>query len=183
MNMMLKENSCLLVIDVQNAIVNDPNYTLYNRDKVTENVSKLVASARSNGLPIVFIQHTEPEGDFERNTDSWQIMSSILPKSDEVVFEKTTCDSFLRTPLQNYLDNQGIKHLYIIGMQTDYCIDTSVRSAFGKEYECTVISDAHSTFDNELLTAQQIITNLHKMWKGRFADLIDTAELLEMLGK
>ena len=47
-----------------------------------------------------------------------------------------------RLHLQTYLDSQAIEHLIIIGMATDYCIDTTVKVAFEFGYDLAVIKMA-----------------------------------------
>ncbi len=168
------ENKCLIVVDVQNDIVHNSEYTLYRGQIALKNISRVLEQARAINMPIVFIQHTEADGGFKRGCESWKIAPEVAPRTTEPVFEKTTCDSFLNTGLQGHLELLGAKELIIAGMQTEYCIDTTVRSAFGKGYHCTVISDGHSTFDSELITAELMVRHMHNMWSGRFADLMDT---------
>lgn len=59
------------------------------------------------------------------------------------------------------LRSRGVDHLYISGLQTEFCVDASCRSALSKDYQVTLISDGHTTGDADL-GAQQIID--HHNW-------------------
>ena len=45
------------------------------------------------------------------------------------MIEKSACDAFLETRLDALLQERGITHLIIVGCATDFCVDTTVRSA------------------------------------------------------
>ena len=55
------------------------------------------------------------------------------------------------------------------------CIDTTVRSSVSHGYEVTLIQDAHSTIDSEILDASTIIAHHNDILKD-FADLIKEDE-------
>ncbi len=170
---------CLIVVDVQNAIVHAEDDILHNKKSVMHNISRIIEKSRIAGIPVVYIQHSESEGSFAENTNSWKIVDAIKPEGTEVVIKKTTCDSFYNTSLQSHLHSINAHDLIIVGMQTEYCIDTTVRSAFGKAYKCTVIADAHSTFDSKYLSAEHMILHMNDMWSGRFATVMSTDEILK----
>lgn len=69
--------------------------------------------------------------------------------------------------------------IVITGLQTDYCIDTTCRSAFGKKITTVLVSDAHSTYDNSTMKAIEIV-NYHNRIIGRwFATLQQTNEIID----
>ena len=49
------------------------------------------------------------------------------------------------------------------------------------DYKNVLIKDAHSTFDNKLLTGEQIVEHVNHLMGGRFAELKSTAEILEWM--
>jgi len=49
---------------------------------------------------------------------------------------------------------------------TDYCVDTTSRRAVSVGYDVTLVSDAHTTIDNKLLTAAQIIAHHNALLDG-----------------
>ena len=75
---------------------------------------------------------------------------------------KTTPDSFYKTHLQKLLPVQDFERLVICGLQTDYCINTTVRQALTLGYDVVLAGDAHSTVDNGNQTAEDIIAEHNK---------------------
>lgn len=64
-------------------------------------------------------------------------------------------------------------------MQVEFCIDTSAKVGFEHGYKITIIEDAISTFNNEHLPADKILSFYkEKIWKNRFAQLKTTKEIL-----
>lgn len=72
----------------------------------------------------------------------------------------------------------GTEELIIAGMQTEFCLDTTLRRAYSMGYRNCVVSDAHTTFDSKTLKADQIISHHHRIWEGRFARLMSTLEII-----
>jgi nicotinamidase-related amidase len=150
--------TAVLVIDVQQALCAGAQVA-YDITGVIERINVVSAKARAAGVPVVFIQHEEAQGPFEFGSDGWQIASGIVTRSDDLRVRKTTPDSFNRTELQAQLQARGITHLAICGLQSDFCVDTTVRRALALGYEVLLVADAHSTVDNGVLSAAQIIAH------------------------
>ncbi|USG67383.1 cysteine hydrolase [Brevibacillus ruminantium] len=148
-------NTALLVVDAQVCLIEQT----YQGHAVLERIQKLITRARDLQIPVIYIQHCENEGEFEIGTPTWQIHSAITPFAHEPVIRKFACDSFLDTTLQNELEFRQINHLVIVGWQTEYCIDTTSRRAISLGYDVTLVSDCHSTFNNSVLKAEQIIAH------------------------
>jgi nicotinamidase-related amidase len=92
--------------------------------------------------------------------------------SDDIVVRKTSCDSFLATDLDRVLREADIAHLVITGCATDYCVDTTARSALGRGWKTTVPCDGHTTATGRPhLSAEQIIAHHNAVW----ADFISPA--------
>ncbi|MNG03395.1 Streptothricin hydrolase [compost metagenome] len=75
---------------------------------------------------------------------------------------KTTGDSFYQTNLQQLVPVQDFERLVICGLQTDYCVNATVRQALKLGYDVVLAADAHSTVDNGNLTAEDIISEHNK---------------------
>ena len=69
---------------------------------------------------------------------------------------KTTPDSFLRTDLQALLSARGVSELIVCGMHTEFCVDTTTRSAAAHGYAVILAADAHTTHDKAHASAAQI---------------------------
>jgi nicotinamidase-related amidase len=150
--------TALLVIDVQVGIID--HFHAYNKDQVLANISRLLTRARAAGVSVIYVRHDGGKGDpLEAHTEGWAIHQRIAPGEGEPIVDKLSCSSFYETPLQAMLDERGISHLIVTGCQTEYCIDTACRHATTLGYDVTLAGDAHTTIDNDLLKAEQIIAH------------------------
>ena len=150
--------TAVLVIDVQSVLCTGAN-AAFDITGVIDRINAIGAKARAVGAPVVFIQHEEAEGPFKLGCDGWQLASGMETRSDDIRVRKTTPDSFNRTELQALLQARGITQLAICGLQSDFCVDTTVRRALALGYEVVLVADAHSTVDNGVLSAVQIIAH------------------------
>ena len=103
---------------------------------------------------------------------------AIAPQTDELVVQKTTPDSFFETNLNDELQRRGINQLVVCGIQTDYCVDTTVRRAFSLGYKITLVQNGHSTWPDSGLSADQIIAHHNAVLGNWFAD-VKPAEQIE----
>lgn len=173
----MSDHSALLIIDVQNAMFSLGN-GVYEGKTIIDNLQKLIQQARTNDAPVIYIQHDNGKGTpLERGTDDWHIHTAIKPLNEDFVVEKQTPDAFHQTHLESILTERSINHLYITGMQTELCVDTTTRRAFSLGFDVTLISDGHSTFDTDHLKAEQIIQHHNDLlvWFARtqVADEVD----------
>nr|WP_285228765.1 cysteine hydrolase family protein [Oceanobacillus sp. ISL-73] len=149
--------SALVIIDVQNAMFDEG---VYNGEQLLEELQMLIVTARESSVPIFYVQHNEAPGEsLENGSVGWEIRQEITPKGQDVVIQKTTPDAFYRTNFLDELMRYEVEHLLVTGIQTEVCVDTTMRSAFNHGYKVSLVSDAHSTFDNEILTADKIIAH------------------------
>ena len=75
--------------------------------------------------------------------------------------------------MKDYLDKEDIGRLVLCGMQTEYCVDASVKVGFEFDYKLVIPEGAFTTFDGEDASAEKINTFYQKIWDGRFADVLD----------
>lgn len=134
--------SALIVIDVQNDVV----ATSSNRDEMVANINTLVDKARDEDVPVVWVQHSHPEG-MPRDSEGWQIVPELGPEADEPIVHKLYGDSFADTDLADQLERLGVDHLVVTGAQTDMCIRSTLHGALARGYDATLVGDAHGTED------------------------------------
>ena len=163
-------NQALVVIDVQNIFFKDANSPLHKGGEVVENINTLIKNARQNNVPIIFVRH---DADYMKNGSfEWKVYDRIDARETDFYVEKKTPDSFYETDLQELLEREKIGEVFLCGFQTDFCIDTTCRSAFGKKIKAFLIEDAHSTFDTEFIKAEHIIKHHNKIIGSWFAELV-----------
>ncbi|CAN5235844.1 cysteine hydrolase family protein [soil metagenome] len=156
----------LLVIDVQQALCTG-EYAAHDIGAVIDRINALTAKARSAGTPVIFVQHEEAgEGELAFDTDGWQLAEGLAIEPSDRKLRKTACDSFHRTELESMLKQLGVTDLIVTGLQSEYCVDSTVRGALAHGYPVTLVADAHSTMDNGVLPAAQIIAHHNRTLAG-----------------
>ena len=158
-------DTALLVIDVQVGLID--GLPAYRGGEVLERITELLTAARAAKAPVIYVQHDGPEGHLlERSTSGWEIHPAISPTEADVVVRKRACDAFFETPLRRELEERGITNLVVAGAMTQYCVDTACRRAVSLGYDVTLAGDAHTTGDNEILKAAQIIAHHNALLDG-----------------
>ena len=172
----------LLIIDVQQGLFTEPRY---RQELVLANINRAAAHVRQNHGRVIYIQHDDlPGSELEPGTPGWQLHQTLQPARGDSQVRKEGCDSFLDTELAFLLAEQPVDRLILCGCATDFCVDTTVRSAASHGFEVLVLSDGHTTADRPHLSAAQIIEHHHWMWRhlslpqGRNVTLLGTDELL-----
>ncbi len=136
-----RPRTALLVIDVQNDVVG----SAHQRDAVVANIRDLVDRARSEQVPVVWVQHADE--DLEHGSDGWHIVPELVPDPSEPRVEKSYGDSFEDTRLEDVLAGLEVGRLVVAGAQTDACIRSTLHGALVRGYDATLVSDAHTTED------------------------------------
>lgn len=174
-----RPNTALLVVDVQNGVVADA----YQRDAVVANIGTLVDKARHEGVPIVWVQHSD--GQLEKGSGAWELVPELARQGSEPLVQKTFGDSFEDTDLEEVLARSGIGRLIVTGAQTDACIRSTIHGAFTRGYDVTLVSDAHTTEDQSPRGApppDKVIAHTNLYWRyhdgpGRTAAVTETKDV------
>jgi nicotinamidase-related amidase len=160
--------TALLVVDVQEAAVGPG---LYEGEAVLANIAELVALCRESGVEVVFVQHDGRAGSaYEPGKPGWPIHSAVRPRPDEKVVRKATNSAFRRTDLRSYLEERGVHTLVIVGLHTEFCVDTTCRVAFEHGFDILMPEMTNTTFDNGELTGRQLYELYNqRILRDRFA--------------
>lgn len=143
----------LLIVDIQNDYFEQGAWELVGSTAASLQAQKVLHHFRKEHLPIIHIQHfAVGEGlpFFKPNTPGVEIHDNVKPLASEKVIAKHYPNSFKETELLEYLQENGITSLVIMGMMTHMCIDATTRAAKDFGFDCTVISDACASRDLEL---------------------------------
>ena len=170
----------LLVVDVQKLITNEK---LYSFDTFISNVKLLIEKARKNDVEVIYVIHDDGVGQaLTKGTDGFEIYEEIAPMSDERIFDKFVNSSFNGTGLLEYLRGKGEKEIIVVGLQTEYCIDATVKCGFEHGFKVIVPEYSNSTFDNEFMTAEQSYRYYNEfMWKNRYAECVSVENVIEIM--
>lgn len=140
-NLTDRPNAALLVIDMQNDVV----AKAHNRDGVIAAINGLVDRARTEGVPVVWVQHSAD--DMPKGSEGWAYVPELRKREDETVVHKRYGDSFEDTDLETVLAEHRVGRVVVTGAQTDACIRSTLHGALARGYDTTLVTDAHTTED------------------------------------
>lgn len=156
--------------------------------EVLPNVRRLQDSFRAHGLEVIHtrIQSLTRDGrDRSKGHKRLGLLASPgsreadfveqvapAPERDEIVINKTASGVFSSTNLHYLLNNLGIESLFIVGVYTNECVETTVRDACDLGYLVTVVEDCCATVTPELHQAS--LATL----RDRYARIISLKEAL-----
>ena len=107
------------------------------------------------------------------------IIPELYPASGEPVIDKPGKGAFFATDLHAILQNRSITQLVVTGVTTEVCVNTTVREANDRGYECLVPSDCVGSYFPEF---QEMGLKMIKAQGGIFGWVSDSASLLAALG-
>ena len=170
----------LLVVDTQKLITNS---NLYNFEVFEASVKKLIAAARGNNVEVIYVRHDDGAGaELTKGTPGFEIYDGFSPQPGEKIFDKTVNSSFKGTGLLEYLKEKNEHTVVVVGLQTDYCIDATIKCGFEHGFEMIVPEYANTTFDNAFMTGEESYKYHNEfMWKGRYAKCISVEETIDMM--
>jgi len=139
-----------------------------SRQNTIPNAMRLAEEARKKGAQIIhspfifnekyFEDHqmkgivkAVADGDaFREGTWGAEIIDELKPKEgDEVVGGKCTLCGFNNTNLENLLKEANIKNVVIGGFLTNFCVESTARTAYDKGYGVTIMKDATAATSTE----------------------------------
>lgn len=172
----------LLVIDVQVG-------TIFPEDpldrSVLQNIAGLIERARARKIPVVYMQHESlsPGDTLVPGNPHYPIHPAVAPAPGETVLHKHSSDSFLHTDLDAVLRGLGVDHIAVVGCATDYCVDTTCRSALSHGYNVTLAADGHVTGPDEDLSVEAIIAHHNRTLRqiaieGIRIEVVPSSEIL-----
>jgi ureidoacrylate peracid hydrolase len=140
--------------------------------QVIQNDVKVLAAARAKGLKVIYLQmgfgpdmadagspdspnywkesslvalRQHPE---RRNPAlivgswQWQIIDELKPHTGDVLINKTRYSGFTRTGLKETLNHSQIRFLFLVGLYTNICVESTLRDAYFEEFFPILIQDA-----------------------------------------
>ena len=169
----------LMVIDMQKGLVDEE---LYDYDNFVDRTTQLIEAARKNNVEVIFVQHDAgSDSGMTVGDEAFEIADQVRPKPGEKVFVKTINSCFGNTDFKRYMGQQRDKRLMIIGLQTNYCIDCTVKSAFERGFEVIIPEGTNSTFDNDYMTGETTYRYYNEDVWEELVDSVTFEEAMRML--
>ena len=170
----------LLVVDVQKGIVND---RLYEGNRFILNVKKLIDQAHQKNVEIIYLRHDDGQGELlHPGNPEYEIDESICVKPDEKIFDKIHNSSFFDTGLDEYLKGKGEDTIIICGLQSEYCIDATIKSGYKRGYQMIVPDGANTTVDHEYMSGKDTVQFFTRLiWDGRYGKCVSMDHALSIM--
>ncbi|WP_333473642.1 isochorismatase family protein [Limnohabitans radicicola] len=147
-----------MIIDVQRVFEDGPHQA-FQAAEVIARLNQITQAARQTQTPVFMVQHAATSGPLAYGEPGWAFAHLLTVSPADTVVHKNTADAFHNTTLHAQLQARGITELIVGGIQTDFCVDTSIRRALALGYAISLVSDGHTTLDNTVLSAEQIIAH------------------------
>jgi len=143
--------SALLLIDLQ-------EYFREIASPIIVNLAPLIARCRQRHVPVIYTQHAHqsPESDGGMLARWWNdliiagtpganILHELSPEPADKIIHKTRYSAFHNTELHTHLTSRGIRQVFIAGVMTNLCCETTARDAFIHDYEVFFLADGTAT--------------------------------------
>ncbi|BFM08402.1 cysteine hydrolase family protein [Halioxenophilus aromaticivorans] len=172
--------TALCVIDVQvdfassEGLLGQYGIDMRGLEPCFDNINRLIASARSVDIPIIFIalktqaatdsqawklwmqrQGRDADADSAicRQGEAGAEFYYCLPQPGDLIIEKARYSAFWQTDFSKLLQQQAIDTLVVTGITTECCVESTVRDAFHHDYHVFLPVDACAAYDDKMHTA------------------------------
>jgi nicotinamidase-related amidase len=175
-----RPNAALLVLDVQKGNTGEA----YQRDRVIANINTLVAKARAEHVPVIWIQHFDDR--MPRGSTAWEYADELARRrDDEPLVAKSWFDAFEDSDLEQRLAERRVGRIMVTGASTDACIRGTLHGAVVRGYDATLVGDAHTSEDMSQWgypPPEQMISYTNLFWDehtapGRRGGTVETANV------
>lgn len=106
------------------------------------------------------------------------IIDELAPHAGEPVIDKPGYSAFHQTDLEVILRNQDIRQLIITGVTTEVCVQSTLREAVDKGFDCVTVSDACGSAYPELHQASLAMIAVEG---GIFGKVVATETMLQLM--
>jgi nicotinamidase-related amidase len=198
------ERAALLIIDMQEGFLAE-GATLevpMARSQVPT-IARLQQAFRDRGLAVVhtrFVVKSDAFVPFYRSIAEQRGLDALSPASPfaahapdaaitpplsarpgEPVIDKVAYDGFADTELELVLRSQGIETLIFAGTVVNWCVDSTLRSAFHRRFNSIVVADGVSGYDHAGATGDQWVRQSLDHFAEAFAVVMDSADIISAL--
>jgi len=122
-------------------------YVVHTREAHRPDLSDCPPTKRARGDAALRIGDSGPMGRILVAGEAGnQIVPACAPLADETVIDKPGKGAFYNTPLLTLLEARRISHLLVAGVTTEVCVQSTLREANDRGFECLLIEDATDSY-------------------------------------
>jgi biuret amidohydrolase len=122
-------------------------FVVHTREAHAADLSDCPPAKRLRGNPALRIGDTGPMGRIlVAGEPGNQIIPELAPMEGELVIDKPGKGAFYATGLHELLQARGITHLVFMGVTTEVCVQTSMREANDRGYDCLLVEDGTESY-------------------------------------
>ncbi len=153
---------------------------IHTREGHRPDLADLPAAKRVRGKGKTTIGDSGPMGRIlVRGEAGHDIIPELYPVAGEPVIDKPGKGAFWSTDLHAILQNRGIGQLVVTGVTTEVCVNTTVREANDRGYDCLVPSDCVGSYFPEF---QEMGLKMIKAQGGIFGWVSHSDRILAAFG-
>ena len=120
---------------------------VHTREAHSADLADCPPAKRNRGNPKLRIGDVGPMGRIlVAGEPGNQIIDELAPVAGEIVLDKPGKGAFYATPLHLLLQQTGITHLLFMGVTTEVCVQTSMREANDRGYDCLLLEDCTESY-------------------------------------
>lgn len=127
---------------------------IHTREAHRPDLADCPSAKRNRGTPVLRIGDTGPMGRIlVAGEPGSQIIDALAPIDGEIVIDKPGKGAFYATGLQSMLQQRSIRKLVFMGVTTEVCVQTSMREANDRGYDCLLLEDCTESYFPAFRTA------------------------------
>lgn len=192
--------TALLVIDAQRIYTTeDSELFCPDHSATVKNINKLIRKHEESSLPVIYIRHVHKadgsdlgrmfdylgdiveEFSFSEGTDEVEYDAKLRVVSGCSEILKTRYDAFEGTSLRDTLKRLDVKAVTVCGFMTNFCCESTARSAHDKDYYVNFIVDATGTPGLNSYDESDVRAYVKQALKAGIADAINTSTYIKRL--
>lgn len=161
----------LIVIDVQNEYFTGQMKIEYPPVAVSlPNITRAMDAARAADIPVVVVQHDAPEQSpiFAKGSPSWQLHEEVTKRPANLHISKTYASVFTGTSLAQWVADNSIDTLTIVGYMTHNCDAATIYEAAHKGLSVEFLSDASGSPSYENAAGKASAEEIHRVFSTVF---------------
>jgi nicotinamidase-related amidase len=157
----------LLVIDVQNEYFTGNLRVEYPPvDTSLPNIVRAMDAAQATDIPVIVVQHEFPEGFpvFAKGSPGWQLHPTVAERKADHRISKFMASVFDGTDLRQWLSDNAIDTLTIVGYMTHNCDAATIYQASHDGLKVEVLSDATGALPYENAAGRASAEEIHRVF-------------------